>query len=244
MIYEACSSGLPWFPWFSVFNLPLYLQFSILYIMCCTLISQNLYYNLFYVTLQIALFGFFLALYQLEIFSAFLWLTEVVIILVCLFILFHTNPSGNVSKVITSNYFSKNVSIFVLLSLACFNYNYWLLSEWAVADFLISSFYWEDYYEAHNNDNMNDLYGMFLSFYWFNSLEFLIIGLVLLLGSLLCVQLNKFLKINKSLSYVSFFEIFDYFKEVSKILFLRKQNLVDQANSASNTRFYWRKFVK
>lgn len=212
--------------------------------MYCIVISQNLYYNLFYVTLQIALFGFFLALYQLEIFSAFLWLTEVVIILVCLFILFHTTPSGNISKIIKNNYINKNACVFVLLAISCFNYNYWLLPEWAVADFLLGSFYWEDYYEAYNNENMNDLYGMFLSFYWFNSLEFIIIGLVLLLGSLLCVQLNKFLKTNKSLSYVSFFEIFDYFKEVSKILFLRKQNLVDQENSSSSTRFYGRKFAK
>jgi len=204
-------------------------------------INQNLYYNLFYITMQIVLFGLFLALYQLEIFSAFLWLTEVVIVLVCLFILFHTSPSGNISKIIKGIYMGKNACILVLLSLSSINYTYWILPEWAVANFILSSFLWENYYEALNNENLNDLYGMFLSFYWLNSLEFVVIGLVLLLGSLLCVQLNKFLKTNKSLSYVSFFEIFDYFKEVSKILFLRKQSLIDQENSTSSTRTFGKK---
>lgn len=74
-----------------------------------------------------------------------------------------------------------------------------------------------------------------------NSVEFIIIGLVLLVGSLICVQLNKFIKTNKTLSYVSFFDIFDYFKDISKILFLRKQNLVDQILSPSSTRSYKKK---
>jgi hypothetical protein len=43
------------------------------------------------------------------------------------------------------------------------------------------------------------------------------------------------------LSYVSFFDIFDYFKEITNILFLRKQNLVDQENSSSSTRSFKKK---
>jgi len=110
--------------------------------------------------------------------------------------------------------------------------------------FSFSSYLWEDYYEALNNQNNNDLYGIFLSFYILNSIEFLLIAGVLLIGSLICVQLNKFIKTNKTLNYISFFEIYDFFKDFSKSLFLRKQNLTDQGSAKSSTRSFSKKNKK
>lgn len=116
-----------------------------------------------------------------------------------------------------------------------------MLPEYSIDNFLLSSYLWDDFYESLNNQNMNDLYGIYLSFYWINSVEFIIIGLVLLIGSLICVQLNKFLKSNKSLNYISFFEIYDFFKDFSKSLFLRKQNLTTQGFSKASTRSFFKK---
>lgn len=233
-----------WLPWFDFLDLSVFLQFFILYALYGIFISNNLYYVLFYMILEIFFLGIFLSFYQLEIFTAFLWLTEVVIVLVCLFILFNTTPSGNINKIL-KNYPQTNFSsIFILVFIISINYTFWNIPEFGLQGFVLSSFIWDDFYEALNNKNTNDLYGIFLSFYWLNSVEFLVIGLVLLIGSLICVQLNKFLKSNKVLSYVSFFEIYDFFKDFSKSLFLRKQNLTDQENSKSSTRSFGKKNKK
>ena len=72
----------------------------------------------------------------------------------------------------------------------------------------------------------------------------MLIAGVLLIGSLICVQLNKFIKTNKTLNYISFFEIYDFFKDFSKSLFLRKQNLTDQGSAKSSTRSFSKKNKK
>jgi len=206
--------------------------------------SQNLYYNILYIVLQIILFGLFLSLYNMEVFTAFLWLTEVVIILVCFFLLFNTTPSGNVSKLVKNVYSYKNLPILVLSCIISLNYTYWFLPEYSVSDVFIETYFYEDYYEALVNQNTNDLYGFYLSFYNINSVEFLAVGLLLLIGSLACVQLNRFLKTNKTITYASFFNIFDYLKDSVKILFLRKQSMTDQANTPASTRSFSKKKEK
>lgn len=244
MFYDLFSFINLWFPWFSILNLNFFLQFFLLYTLYSIIICNNLYYILFYIIIQIFLLGLFLSIYQLEIFTAFLWLTEVVIILVCLFILFNTTPSGNLIKILKNYVNVKFSSILFLITIVSINLTYWTSLEYNKEFFFLTSFFIDDYYEALHNKNNNDLYGIFLSFYWLNSIEFIILGLVLLIGSLICVQLNKFLKTNKALSYISFFEIYDIFKDFSKILFLRKQNLNDQLNSKSSTRSFSKKNKK
>jgi hypothetical protein len=88
---------------------------------------------------------------------------------------------------------------------------------------------------------MNDLYGLMLSFYLFNSFEFLMVGLLLLVGSIVCVNLNKFLKSSKVLKYPNLFNIFETFANSIKMLFIRKQNLVNQEVHPSSTRVFGKK---
>lgn len=244
MIFAFTNFIHLWFPWLDLLNLNVLIQFFLLYCFYGIFISNNLYYVLFYMILQIFFFGFVLSIFQLEIFTAFLWLTEVVVILVCLFILFNTTPSGNINKLISNNIQTQNSASMFIVFVISIKYTSWVLPEFYIDNFLLSSYLLEDYYEALYNENMNDLYGIFISFYILNSVEFIIIGLVLLIGSLICVQLNKFLKSNKTLSYVSFFEIYDFYKDLSKSLFLRKQNLTNQGFSKSSTRNFSKKNKK
>lgn len=228
-------------PWFSFFSDALVLQLLIVYTLFIIINTTNLYYVLFYIILQIIFFGLFLSLYQLEIFTAFLWLTEVVVILVCLFLLFNTSPSGNINKPNNFPWTQKTLGIFIPTVIVSLNFTHFSLADYSVHTLLLSSSLWDNYYEALNNENLNDLYGLFLSYYWLNSVEFVLIGTILLIGSLACVQLNKFLKTNKTITYLSFFDIYDYFKDLTKILFMRKQNLVDQATASSSTRIFKKK---
>ena len=88
---------------------------------------------------------------------------------------------------------------------------------------------------------MNDLYGIFISFYLTNAFETLIIGLILLFASVIAVNLNNNIKKEKSVSYLSFLSIYDYFKYINNIIFLRKQNLVNQENSKESSRIFKKK---
>jgi hypothetical protein len=80
-----------------------------------------------------------------------------------------------------------------------------------------------------------------LSYYNLNSFEFIFVGLLLLIGSLVCVNLNKFSRLNKVNGYHDIFLVFDFFKDFVKFIFMRKQNLVEQGNHPAATRIFKKK---
>jgi hypothetical protein len=91
---------------------------------------------------------------------------------------------------------------------------------------------------------MNDFFSLYLSYYSINSFEFISIGLLLLIVSLVCVNLNKFNKNFKLNNYYNLFTIFDFFSDFINFFFLRKQNLVDQENHSASTRVFKKKVNK
>lgn len=82
---------------------------------------------------------------------------------------------------------------------------------------------------------------MFLSYYYFNSFEFLVLGFLLLVGSLVCVNLNRFLKSAKTSNYSKLFSIFEFLSPIFDMIFLRKQNLVNQETQTASTRAFKKK---
>ena len=101
--------------------------------------------------------------------------------------------------------------------------------------------FWDDFYEALNNTNMNDFSVLLISYYTVNSLEFLIIGFILLIGSVVCVNLYK---INKNIrvdSYGNFFSFFDFFKDSINYVFNIKQNLYNQNMYTPSNKMFKRK---
>jgi hypothetical protein len=99
----------------------------------------------------------------------------------------------------------------------------------------------DDWYESIFNEILTDLFGLFVSYYYINSLEFIIIIFFLLIGSLICVNINKFNRLNKTMNYNDMFMIYDFFKDFVKFVFMRKQNLVDQENHVPSTRIFKKK---
>jgi hypothetical protein len=91
---------------------------------------------------------------------------------------------------------------------------------------------------------MNDLFGLYLSYYYINSFEFLVVGLLLLIASVIAVNINKFNKNIKSGNYYELLTIFDFFDDFTKFLFLRKQNLMDQTISSTSTRMFKKKIKR
>jgi len=91
---------------------------------------------------------------------------------------------------------------------------------------------------------MNDLFGIYLSYYYLNSFEYIILGLLLLFASMVCVNLNK---VNKSFKFNNYYDLlflFDFFNDFLNFLFLRKQNLTDQYISSVSTRYFKKKTKK
>ena len=91
---------------------------------------------------------------------------------------------------------------------------------------------------------MNDLFSLFVSYYYINSFEFVVVGLLLLFISLVCVNLNKFSKNFKLNNYYSLFTLFDFFNDFINFFFLRKQNLLDQTMHFASTIIFKKKNSK
>ena len=233
-----------WLPWLNFFNDTFLLQFLMLYTMYLIYFTNNLYFILFYLFLEFIYFGLFLSVYNLELFTAFLWLTECVIVFVSIIFLFYFNIYANHNILNIYIYSFKYFGFFVGLLLLSFFYIFPGELEFFLPVELNFFLLWDDYYEALNNNKFNDLYGLFLSYYYINSLEFVIIGLLLLFASMVCVNLNKFTKNIRFNNYYDFLVLFDFFNDFVNYTFLRKQNLNDQTMSNSSTRFFKKKINK
>lgn len=172
-------------------------------------------------------FGVYLSFSQLEIFTGFLWLLELTIIFVFLLILFYINFKGYFSVTNINN-------IINIYKIIFYNYILFLNSIYlapteldCIQEFIIIIL-WENYYESLLNHNMNDFSLFLLSYYDFNSIELVIIGLILLIGSMVCVNLYKMNKNITTDSINPFISFFKLFKNSITYNFLRKQNLFIQ----------------
>lgn len=91
---------------------------------------------------------------------------------------------------------------------------------------------------------MNDVYGLYSSYYILNSFEFLMVGLLLLFASIVCVNLSKFNRNLKLNNYYELLTLYDFFNDFVNFLFMRKQNLNNQTIAIVSTRIFKKKVNK
>jgi hypothetical protein len=215
-----------WFPWINFFNDVWFFQVLILYNILLLGLTRNTYYILMYLFLNIILIGIYLGLVQGELFTGFLWVIEFTLIFIVLLFLFYLNVEGYSSQ-ITLNFSMFLFFLFFLFWLVIQTYFVYYDSNFFLIFFNI--FLWEDYYEAFNNKSLNDFLVLTISYYSFNSVELLLIGCILLVGSVVCVLLNRvqrFIKNNNFLKvYLQMSNILNY----KNFFFLRKQNFNKQS---------------
>lgn len=227
-----------WWPWVSFFSDLWLIQFSIVYVFYLILICSNIYYILLYVFFEIFLFGIFISIIQMELFTGFLWVAEFTLMFICVIFLFYLNASGFFEKKNKIKNFYYYLILFLFFFINYENngeFENFLPVELNIIDL------WDDYYESLFNTNTNDFMGFLLSYYYFNSFEFILIGFLLLIGSVACVNLFKINKLNRIVAFDSFFKVFNFFKDFSEYVFMRKQNLVRQNNASSSTRIFKKK---
>lgn len=190
-----------------------------------------------YVFVNFFLVGVYLSIFQIELFTAFLWLVECSVLFVFLLLLFYINVKGVYSYTLVQNY-NFYFSLLFLLYVIFLN----PVSE-SDSSYVDMSFYGllDNYYEALHNNVLNDLFGFSISYYFLNAVEFLFIGFLLLIGSVICVNLYIFNKNVRTQSLNNYLLLFNFFSDLTNFLFLRKQNLIKQGNNKSSLKLFKRK---
>ena len=155
-------------------------------------------------------------------------------------IIFFLNFKGSVTNVVKKFNFLKSVTFFIFYFVICLLYNY--DSEFTINYNFLPIYLFDDFYESFKNTNMNDLQVLLLSYYYFNSLEYLIISLILFLGSILCINIFKINKIEPLNNIYNFISNFNFFKKSISYNFLRKQNVFFQNLSKPSTRIIKKKY--
>jgi hypothetical protein len=212
------------------------LQFFILYVLYLLITNNNLYYILLYVFIEIVLLGLFICFYQLELFTGFLWVAEFTIIFIAVILLFYLNIDGlhlkyniNINSIL---YYIPSI----LILLVFFNFD--LNSELELFTPLELNYidFFDNYYEAFNNKILNDFTALTISYYIINSIEFISVGILLLIGSVACVNLYKSNKNYSIVKQSTVLNTFDFFKDFINFTFIRKQDLNKQTAQTSTIR--------
>lgn len=205
-------------------------------------LTINIYYVLLYLFIEIILFGIFISLYQMELFTGFLWVVEGSVIFIAMLLLFYLNVEGLIISInlkIYKFFFLTGIFFFFIFFFDSIFFN----SMEDLSNIYLLNYFdiYEDYYEALFNKNSNDFLVLFISYYSINNIEFISIGILLLVGSLVCVQLNKLQKNLKIESLNDYFNFYKFFTDTLDFFFLRKQNLVNQTNQPSTLRIFKKK---
>lgn len=233
---------LEWWPWLNLWSDSFFIQLAIVYTLFLIFFSKNIFYVTFYFFLLMLYFGLFLCLYQIELFTGFLWLAECVVIFVFLLFLFFLKTVGTWNRLKIQIYSYTYLGVFLGFIFLIFGFSYPNYIEHFIPTELNIIDMWDDYYEALNNTNVNDLVAFLISYYTFNSFELIIVGIIILIASLVCVNLNRILKNTKIQNIGVFLQMFNFFKDLVSSFFLRQQNMVDQESQVEGTRFFSKKY--
>lgn len=227
-----------WWPWLSLWNDVCVVQFLIICTFFYVFFYKNIYYILLYTFLNFFLIGVYLSIFQIELFTAFLWLVECSVLFVFLLLLFFLNIKANYSNTYQNSATILFLFFIVFFILLCVNY-----SDFDCNNYLYVSLYCilDNYYESLYNPIVNDLFGFSISYYVINVFEFVIIGMLLLFGSVVCVNLYQMNKNIRAQSYTSFLTVFNFFADFTSFHFLRKQSLVKQGNTKPSLKVFKKK---
>ena len=100
-----------WWPWIAIWDDIFIIQFFIIITYLYIYIYKNIYYILLYVFINFFLCGVYLSIFQIELFTAFLWLVECSVIFVFLLLLFYLNIKGSYTYTFNQiyNYFLTSI---------------------------------------------------------------------------------------------------------------------------------------
>jgi len=226
-----------WWPWFNVFNAVFFIQFFLVCTFFYMFFYKNIYYILLYVFTNFFLVGIYLAFFQIELFTAFLWLIECSVLFIFLLLLFYLNVKGSFSFFTAKLYAALFLTLFVVFVVTvCYSESN-IFTAFSLEAFNVL----EHYYEAVFNNVTNDFYGFSIIYYFLNVVEFLEVGFLLLVGSVVCVNLHQISKNTRTQSYFNTFLVFNFFFDFLGFSFLRRQNIIKQGNAKAAVKLFKKK---
>ena len=119
-----------------------------IYIIYLMFSALNPYYVLLYMFLEVFFFGIFISIYQMELFTGFLWVTECTVVFISLLLLFYLNVEGNQVR-LNLKIFRLYYSFGLFFVFSVFSV-YSFCSEFECYTPLAVNFIdlWDDYYDA------------------------------------------------------------------------------------------------
>lgn len=203
------------------------LQLALLFVVILFFFINNSFYLLLYFFIFTFLVGLFISTYQMELFTGFLYVIEITVVFMLLLVLFYLNFKGSTPvKSSTNKYIYMFFIVLVFLTPMLY-----LEKELYLPCLFDTINLWDNYYACLSNTAMNDFIGLYLSYYFLNSYEFLLIGWMLFLGSILCITLFNLVGSSKSTNHLLLRKFINFFLSSLDFFFLRKQNLVNQNNT-------------
>lgn len=177
----------------------------------------------------------------MEVYTGFLWVIECVVVFALILLFISEKPTNNWQESldrVNSLVYPLLLGLIILGE----SYNYNTASSETLTTLLLNvNGYWEQYYEALQNFNANDLIATLISYYSYNAYLLIILGFLILIASVILIILNKLITTSSIQSLDSFLHIFNFFKNELTVFFLRQQNLINQQNKTTSTRFLKRK---
>lgn len=204
------------------------------------LFLTNPFYALFYFFINTFIIGVFIAAYQLEIFTGFLYVLEITVVFIMLILFFFFNFKGS---------WSFSLNEYISFWPICFFFIYSMPTVYSEEECLLPSLFrvwelWDDYYAALHQHLLNDFAGLYISYYLIHSLEFLIIGFILFIGSIGCISLYSIINTSKKVSYNLITNFLSLYTKLYDVLFLRRQTLSYQTHRQDSIRLVTRTINK
>lgn len=207
-----------WTPWTYFFVECALIQLGLLISLFFFNQARTLFYSAVYMFIIFIWLGIFLAYYNVELFTGFLWVVELTVIFIIILFLFFFNFSGELR---TSNFFFfQFLAIFLLF--------FFFDESFAKSSLLNFNLFFDDFFEARTSPIMNDIHALFLSYYTFNGFLLVVFGVLVFLASIVCINILKASKAGLTEAVVDFLSIYNFFTELLNFEFLRKQSLFFQ----------------
>lgn len=216
------------------------LQFILIFSFIQIIVIKNLFYNVLYLFIYIFFWGIYINIFQMELFTAFLWLCEFVVIFILLLFLFYFNPFVKLTfeKLKFNSYFIITPIIFSIIFLILTNF--FELQDTKIVSLFNVYIFFDDYYNTLNSYILTDLELSFLMYYYYNSFFLIMFGYILFICSIICVLLNIYINKTNTGDLKTYFNIFDFYKDFIDFLINRKQDLNKQANENAFTKKYYK----
>ena len=225
-MFDFCYNVSSWAPWVSFFSECAAIQLCLMLSLFFFNQSKTLFYSVIYMVLLFVWLGVFLAYFNVELFTGFLWVVELTVIFILVLFLFYFNFSGELR---TSKFFFYKFALVVILLFFFDDFSIKL-------DFLNFHFFFENFYELRSSALMNDLHSLFLSYYYFNGFLLFLFGFLVFLVSIVCVNILRAAKVTTLDAVLSSLSVYNFFADLLNFEFLRKQNLSFQSLRKSNSR--------